>query len=143
MKSPEGKLWRGLAVSTGLIALALFLAARTIDYWRAWVYLAISVATGISLVRHMARDPILRESRARLGLTAEQRPVQKIILMLTAIPLVAAYVVPGLDRRFGWSSVPAWLSIAGDLLIALCGWSSACSKRIPSALRRSRSVRAR
>jgi protein-S-isoprenylcysteine O-methyltransferase Ste14 len=27
--------------------------------------------------------------------------------------------VPGFDHRFGWSSVPPWLSIAGDLLILL------------------------
>jgi protein-S-isoprenylcysteine O-methyltransferase Ste14 len=27
--------------------------------------------------------------------------------------------VPGLDRRFGWSAVPAWAVVLGDLLVAI------------------------
>lgn len=39
-------------------------------------------------------------------------------------PVAAAYIVPGLDRRFGWSNVPPWVSIARDLLILPAMWMS-------------------
>jgi protein-S-isoprenylcysteine O-methyltransferase Ste14 len=35
---------------------------------------------------------------------------------------VAVFVLPGLDHRFGWSNVPFWLVIIGDLLILLSMW---------------------
>jgi protein-S-isoprenylcysteine O-methyltransferase Ste14 len=31
----------------------------------------------------------------------------------------AVLVVAGLDYRYGWSTVPAWLSILGDLMVAV------------------------
>jgi protein-S-isoprenylcysteine O-methyltransferase Ste14 len=39
-----------------------------------------------------------------------------------AIPLIAMFIVPGLDHRFGWSSVPLLLIIVGDLLILFSMW---------------------
>jgi protein-S-isoprenylcysteine O-methyltransferase Ste14 len=38
------------------------------------------------------------------------------------VPVAAALIVPALDRRFGWSKVPSWLSIAGDVLIIVSMW---------------------
>ncbi|MBO0800762.1 MAG: isoprenylcysteine carboxylmethyltransferase family protein, partial [Blastocatellia bacterium] len=67
-------------------------------------------------------DPILLESRTKAGPTAEQRPLQKIIVACITIPYIAAFIVPGLDHRFGWSSVPSWLSIIGDILIIVAMW---------------------
>ena len=37
-------------------------------------------------------------------------------------PSIATFIVPGLDHRFGWSSMPSWLSIVGDLLIVISLW---------------------
>src|SRR5690348_3525993 len=122
VKSPEARMWRLTAISTVLIALALFLSAGTVVYWQAWVYLVLVVLTAIPLIRLITNDPILRENRMRAGPRAEQRPIQKLILWLAAIPLIALYIVPGLDRRFGWSSVPAWLSIVGCVLIVASMW---------------------
>lgn len=122
VKSPEARIWRTTAITTVVIALALFLTAGTVAYWQAWLYLAIVLLTSIPLVRLIANDPILRENRLRAGPRAEQRPIQKLILWLAAIPLVALYIVPGLDQRFGWSHMPAWLSIVGILLIVAGMW---------------------
>ena len=96
-----------------LIALALFLSAGTIMYWQAWLYLAVTAATSIPLVLFYIKNPALIESRTKLGPAAEKRTKQKIIISFTGLPLIAAFIVPALDHRFGWSQVPLWLSVAG------------------------------
>jgi protein-S-isoprenylcysteine O-methyltransferase Ste14 len=120
--TPTAKIWLWLIVSFVLIALALFLAAGTIDYWQAWVYLAVGAVSCVPLTRHIINDPIQRENRTRAGPAAEQRPIQKIIVACAAIPGIAVFIVPGLDHRFGWSSMPAWLVIVGDVLIVVAMW---------------------
>ncbi len=105
-----------------LIACALFISAGTIQYWQAWAYLAVGAVSSILLTRYIISDPILLENRTTYGPAAEQRPMQKIIVLCAGLPAIAAFIVPGLDHRFGWSSVPPWLSIIGDLLILLSMW---------------------
>lgn len=122
MKNPKVKAWLWLIVSFALIGFVLFLSAGTIRYWRAWVYLGVGAASSVPLTLYIVNDPILLENRTKAGPAAEQRLTQKIIVSLTGLPGIATFVVPGLDHRFGWSSVPPWLSIAGDLLILLSMW---------------------
>jgi len=118
-KNLKAKVWLLTFASFVLIGVALFLSAGTIDYWQAWVYLGVTAATSGPLADLFTRDPILLESRTKLGPAAETRTVQKIVLWCAAIPGIAAYVVPGLDHRFGWSNVPVWLSIVANLLILI------------------------
>jgi len=122
MKNPKAKMWLALVISFVLIALALFISAGTINYWQAWAYLGVVAVCGVLLTIYMVKDPRLVKSRLKFGPAAEQRPIQKIIVWFLLLPLVAAYIVPALGRRFGWLSVPSWLSIAGDLLIIASMW---------------------
>ena len=122
MKNPKTKMWLWLVVSSVLIGLALFLAAGTIDYWQAWVYLGVSAVSSVLLTLSLVKDPILLESRTKAGPTAEKRRIQKIIVLCIGIPWIAMFIVPALDRRFGWSNVPSWLSLVGDLLIIVGMW---------------------
>jgi protein-S-isoprenylcysteine O-methyltransferase Ste14 len=119
---PKARMWTGLVVSLGLIALALFVPAGTPAYWQAWAYLGISSVTSVLLALVIVKDPILLASRTRGGPSVEKRPVQKLIVACVAIIGIAAFVVPGLDRRFGWSSVPSWLCVAGDIVILVSMW---------------------
>jgi protein-S-isoprenylcysteine O-methyltransferase Ste14 len=57
----------------------------------------------------------------RGGPFAEGERSQKVIMTLTSLGFVAGLVVPGLDRRFGWSDMPAAIAILGDVLL-LAGW---------------------
>jgi protein-S-isoprenylcysteine O-methyltransferase Ste14 len=122
MKNQKIRVWLSLVVSFIVIALAIFLTAGTIDYWQAWVYLAVGALTCVPLMLLITRDPILLENRTSGGPTAEQRPIQKIIVLCMAVPGIAAFIVPGLDHRVGWSSVPLGISLVGDLLIVLSMW---------------------
>jgi protein-S-isoprenylcysteine O-methyltransferase Ste14 len=122
MKNPRVKAWLSLIVSSAIIGLALFLSAGTIRYWQAWVYLGVGAVSSVPLTLYIVNDPILLQNRTKAGPAAEQRPTQKIIVLVAGLPGIATFVVPGLDHRFGWSSVPPWLCIAGDLLILLGMW---------------------
>lgn len=122
MNDPKVKAWLWSVVSLVLIAVALFLAAGTVRYWQAWVFLGLSAVSSIPLTLYIINDPVLLENRTKVGPTAEQRPVQKIIVLCLGLPFLAAFIVPGLDRRFGWSNVPPWLSICGDVLILVAMW---------------------
>ena len=104
-------------VGSALIALTLFIAAGTVRYWRAWGYLAVNSVAAIPYVGYLLNNPRLLETRMKAGPTAEQRSVQKVITLLGGISIIVAFIVPGLDDRFGWSNVPLWLVVMGDALI--------------------------
>jgi protein-S-isoprenylcysteine O-methyltransferase Ste14 len=109
----------GLALAMGAL---IFVPAGTLDYWQAWLfvgcYFGASVVVSLWLMRN---DPALLERRMRGGPLAEGERNQKIIMTITSIGFVALLVVPGLDRRFGWSHMPGVIAVVGDVLL-LTGW---------------------
>jgi protein-S-isoprenylcysteine O-methyltransferase Ste14 len=116
----------GVKALLGLVALALieglllFLAAGSVHYWQAWVYLGIffgiAVATTLYLMKN---DPALLKRRLSGGPLAERQATQQLIMFLAAIGFVGLLAVSSFDHRFRWSSVPNFVVIIGDLLIAL------------------------
>jgi protein-S-isoprenylcysteine O-methyltransferase Ste14 len=115
----HGRLKRIIAVRFGLagpvLAAAFFLPAGTLDYWQAWAYMAILLLPMFLVVAYfLKKDPDLLERRMR---TKEKEPRQKKIIRLSALLFLAIYLLPGFDRRFGWSSVPTVAVIAADLII--------------------------
>jgi protein-S-isoprenylcysteine O-methyltransferase Ste14 len=116
------KAYRGLAILFLIMAALLFGAAGTLDYWQAWLYLAVyfaaSIAITIDLIR---RDPALLERRMSGGPFAEKEPAQRIIMAVASLGFIALAIVPALDRRFGWSHVPVPAVFAGDTIM-LIGW---------------------
>ena len=99
------------------LALLFFIPAGTLDYWQAWVYLAvIFIPMGFVLVYLLRSDPDLLERRFRMR---EKESTEKKIIPLSWLFFLVAFLLPGLDRRFGWSQVPAWVVIAADALVLL------------------------
>jgi protein-S-isoprenylcysteine O-methyltransferase Ste14 len=106
----------------GILALAalLFIPAGTLVYWQAWLFMAVFVcASGATTVYLAIRDPKLLERRMNVGPRAEKEPAQKIIMVLATLGFIAMLVFPAFDHRFGWSPVPASVSVLGDALIGL------------------------
>jgi protein-S-isoprenylcysteine O-methyltransferase Ste14 len=106
----------------GILALAalLFIPAWTLAYWQAWLFMAVFVCASGALTMYLAiHDPKLLERRMNVGPRAEKEPAQKIIMVLATLGFIAMLVFPALDYRFGWSPVPASVSVLGDALIAL------------------------
>ena len=107
---------RGLAV----FAMLIFLPAGTLYYWQGWALLITFTVASTALTVYMARyDRKLLERRLRAGPRAETRTPQKIIIVLVMLGSMAFLVFPVLDHRFGWSPVPPYVSIVGDVLIIL------------------------
>jgi len=106
----------------GIVVLAalLFVPAGTLDYWQAWLFIAVFVAASGAITADLAiRDPKLLERRMKVGPRAEKEPAQKIIMVFAMLGFPALLVFPALDHQFGWSAVPASVSVLGDALIAL------------------------
>jgi len=105
----------------GLVAFGalLFLPAGTLDYWQAWVFLAVFSIASLSTVYWLKKDPAALERRMHAGPAAETRTVQKVVAAGVYVLFSALLVFSALDHRFGWSPVPAAVSLTGDALVAI------------------------
>jgi protein-S-isoprenylcysteine O-methyltransferase Ste14 len=104
-----------LVVGMPIIGLLFFWPAGTFDYWQAWLWMAVLFLPLMGMFIYLIqRDPALLERRVRTG---EQRPEQRRIIAVSALFLILIFLLPGLDKRFGWSSVPVWLVILADILV--------------------------
>ena len=104
-----------LVIGFPIIGLLFFWPAGTFDYWQAWLWLAILFLPIMGMFVYLIRrDPALLERRVRTG---ETRPEQKRIIAVSALYLILIFLLPGLDKRFGWSSVPLWLVILADVIV--------------------------
>jgi protein-S-isoprenylcysteine O-methyltransferase Ste14 len=122
MNSLHKKAFGGLAILVLVMASLLFAAAGTFDYWQAWMFLAIYFAASLAITFYlMKEDPALLSRRMSGGPFAEKEPAQRIIMSFASIGFIGLLVLPGIDHRFGWSDMPAYVAITGDLLMVL-GW---------------------
>ena len=100
------------------LAGLLFLTTWTLRYWQAWVFLFAFFAPALAITLYvMKHDPALFERRVRGAARDEKSRTQKVIHSLVAVAFLAIVSVPPVDHRLGWSRVPAYVSIAGDLLV--------------------------
>ena len=120
MRSLAGRAALGLARLVVLLGSLLFAPAWTLDFWQAWVYLAVFTASSALITAYLWRkDPQLLERRMLGGPAAERERSQKLIQLLAFLTFVGLLVVPSIDHRFSWSRVPLPLVIAGDVLTAI------------------------
>src|SRR5579863_923794 len=89
-------------------------------FWQAWVYGALSLAMGVTLIAYLqCNDPTLLKRRLR-GPGAEKDTSQKLIQLAAAMVFAGTVVVASLDHRFSWSHVPVSATIAGFGLLIVC-----------------------
>jgi protein-S-isoprenylcysteine O-methyltransferase Ste14 len=120
MTSVNKKAAAGVVFLLIVLALLIFVSARTLDYWQAWIFLAVFAAPEVAITVYVARnDPKLLERRLHGGPGAEKERSQNIIQFFAMIAFVVVIALPAIDHRFGWSRVPPYLSVAGDLLVAI------------------------
>jgi protein-S-isoprenylcysteine O-methyltransferase Ste14 len=109
-----------LVVGSVMLGVLLFLSAGTLDYWQAWVFIVVfsAAANGIGIYLSI-KDPALLERRKNLTPAAPASLAQKIMGVLILVGVLALLVVPALDHRFGWSSMPGFVAVFGDVLMLL------------------------
>lgn len=89
-----------------IFCLLLFLPAGTWDYSNGWLLVAILfIPMAIAGAVMAVRSPDLLKKR--LG-SKEKEGEQKIVVALSGLMFIVAFVLAGLDFRYGWSAMPAW-----------------------------------
>ena len=103
----------GLALP--IFALVIILPAWKWDYWQGWLYLLILYIPMFFVLYYLLKnDPALLQRRMRMR---EKESVQRRIIVLSLVYFLVAFSLPGFDVRFGWSNVPAWVSLVADVLV--------------------------
>jgi len=111
-----------VAVPLGLAVFGflVFWPAGTFDYWQGWAFIvAFALATLVPSAYLAVTNPDALRRRMQAGPTAETRPLQKLISVVAFGSLAAMIAVSALDHRFGWSEVPAAVSVIGVALVAV------------------------
>jgi protein-S-isoprenylcysteine O-methyltransferase Ste14 len=103
----------GGAVLVGL----LFVIAGTTDWPGAWAYLVSFGAAG-AVSAALAPEEVLRE-RLKGPVRSGQGGADRTFVVVFGALVVAWFALLGLDRRFGWSSVPAVAQAFGVVLYVL------------------------
>ena len=96
-----------------VLCAVFFLPAGTLAYWQAWVYLAILLVPMFLVFSYLLRNnPQLLERRMQMR---EREVTQQRLIGVTIVYFLVAFLLPGFDRRWGWSNVPTWLVLVADL----------------------------
>jgi protein-S-isoprenylcysteine O-methyltransferase Ste14 len=109
-----GKFLLGVIV----IGLLLFLPAGSLQYWQAWLLMGIlfvpMFCAGLVM---MAKNPELLRKRLN---AKEGEKEQQTVVKLSGLLFVAAFVVAGLNWRFGWYVLPDWAVWVSAGLFLIC-----------------------
>jgi protein-S-isoprenylcysteine O-methyltransferase Ste14 len=103
----------------GIIVLSImfFLTAGRFAYWEAWLYMStLFVPMVFVLIYLIKNEPELLARRMKIR---EKEREQRLIIKLSYIPFLIAFLLPGFDKRFGWSNVPVALVIFADILVLI------------------------
>ena len=103
----------------------LFGAAGTLDWPRAWIFLAemtvLGIAAGLWLARH---DPALLRERLRAPVQRGQPAMDKLVTGTLLLASCLWLVLMGLDAgRYRWSAMPEWLAVVGALALPVFVWA--------------------
>jgi protein-S-isoprenylcysteine O-methyltransferase Ste14 len=111
------KVYGRAILAVPVVWAILFLPAGTLAYWQAWLYLAILLIPMFLVFRYLLKnDPQLLERRMQMR---EREVTQQRIIKLSLLYFLVAFMLPGFDRRWGWSTVPPLVVIGADLVVML------------------------
>jgi protein-S-isoprenylcysteine O-methyltransferase Ste14 len=113
--SLKWKLALRLLIAIVVIGALLFIPAGSFGFWQGWVYILIMFVPGILAFSYFYKhDPRLIERRMQLK--EKVREQKRIMGVVYAIWLIA-FVLPGLDHRFGWSQQPLGITIFSQAIV--------------------------
>ncbi len=97
-----------------LVGLLIFLPAGTISYTYGWLFIGLlfipMLITGFVLLE---KSPEFLKKRLD---AKEKQGTQKGVVAFSGLMFIAGFVVAGVDFRFGWSNMPAWVVITASAL---------------------------
>ncbi len=100
-----------------VLGLLTLLPAGTFSYWQFYVYCGLLIVPMLAVLFYFLKnDPKFLERRAK---AREKEKEQNQIAILSTLIFLAGFIIPGLDHRFGWSSVPLSVTILAAFSILL------------------------
>ena len=100
-----------------VVGILLFLPAGSFSYWQAWLLLGILfLPMFIAGIVMMLKSPELL--RKRLNVKEEQAE-QRMVILLSGLMFLAAFVAAGLNHRFRWIVLPDAVSWAAAVIFLL------------------------
>jgi protein-S-isoprenylcysteine O-methyltransferase Ste14 len=87
-----------------VMLIVIFLPAGTFNYWEGWAYFFSLMIPMVFVFNYLIKnDRGLLERRMKFR---EKEKEQSLIVTLSYPVILLAFILPGLDHRFGWSHVP-------------------------------------
>ncbi len=99
-----------------VLGILIFLPAGSLLYWQGWLLMGILfVPMFVAGLVMMAKNPDLLRKRLN---AKEQENEQKTVVKISGLLFTAAFVVAGLNWRFGWWILPNWaVRVAAGLFL--------------------------
>ena len=100
-----------------IIGILIFLPAWSLHYWQGWLLMGILfVPMFVAGLIMLVKNPELLRKRLN---AKEQEDEQKTVVKLSGLLFIAAFVVAGLNWRFGWWVLPDWaVWVAAGIFLA-------------------------
>lgn len=97
-----------------LVGLLIFLPAGTLQYAYGWLFVGLLfVPMLIAGFVMISKSPEFLKKRLD---AKEKQGTQRGVVAISGLMFIAGFVVAGLDFRFGWSNMPAWVAIVASVL---------------------------
>ncbi len=108
--SAIGKFTLGAA----LVGALVFVPAGTLEYCEGWLFMGVLfVPMFLAGIVMMVKSPELLRKRLN---AKEKRGDQSLVIKLSGLMFVAGFILAGLNYRFGWLSMPDWVSYTAAAL---------------------------
>ena len=100
-----------------LVGLLIFLPAGTIDYFNGWLFMGVLfIPMFIAGVIMIIKNPNLLKSRLD---AKEKEKKQSLVIKLSGLIFIIAFILAGLDFRNGWLKLPMYVSYIGIIIFLL------------------------
>ncbi len=100
-----------------LMGVLLFLPAGSFSYWNGWLLMAaLFVPMIVAGFVMMKKSPELLQKRLN---AKEEQSEQKAVVVLSGLMFIAAFIVAGLNFRFGWIVLPNWIIFFATVVFLL------------------------
>lgn len=97
-----------------LVGALIFLSAGTFDFFGGWLLMGVLfVPMFVAGLVMMVKNPALLKSRLS---AKEKQKDQDLVVKLSGLMFIAAFVLAGLGVRFEWYQLPFWVSLLGAAL---------------------------
>lgn len=107
------KFFSGLII----ISLLLFIPAGTLNYFNGWLFIGLLfIPMFIVGIITFLKSPELLKRRLN---AKEEENEQKVIVLTSGIMFLFAFVLAGLNFRFGWFNLPKTVVIIGSVIFIL------------------------